>query len=397
MSSAGMLSIIVMILFIILLVLIMAYFLIPNKSKVKKGDTEKAEVNESTKSGYNIQSVFKFMNFERIEDNMIVQKKGKRFLMVVECQGINYDLMSEVEKNAVESGFIGFLNSLKTPIQIHIQTRTINLENSISGYKERIKNIESELNTQEEQLRQMQKQGNVTEKQLMNKQMEVVRLRNLYLYGKDIVRNTESMSLNRNILRKKYYIIVSYYYSTNENDELLSDEEIRDVAFSELYTKCQSMVRVLSTTGVTGKVLDSYELADLLYNAYNRDSAETFGINKAVDAGYDELYVTSQDIIDKKIKTIDRAIEQKAVEIAEDAIIKVSEEKRQELEQKEENLNDLVNELAQSIIIENVDALGTDTAQKSIEHIKKSSKTKNKGKEADIDAKEEKTRKRTKK
>ena len=38
------------------------------------------------------------MEFESIEDNMIVQKKGKRFLMIVKCQGINYDLMSGVEK-----------------------------------------------------------------------------------------------------------------------------------------------------------------------------------------------------------------------------------------------------------------------------------------------------------
>lgn len=38
------------------------------------------------------------MEFDKIEDNMIVQKNGKRYLMVVECQGINYDLMSRMEK-----------------------------------------------------------------------------------------------------------------------------------------------------------------------------------------------------------------------------------------------------------------------------------------------------------
>ena len=197
-------------------------------------------------------------------------------------------------------------------------------------------------------------------------------------------------------MRKKYYIVASYYYTNNESEELLNEAEIRDVAFSELYTRCQSMIRVLSTTGVTGKVLDSYELADLLYNSYNRDGAETFGINKAVDAGYDELYVTAPDIIDKRIKTINNAIEKKAVDLVQDTLIKVSEEKKQELEQKEKSLNELVNELAQSIIVENADAIGADMAERSIEHIKKAN-TKNKGKEVDVDAKEEKTRKRTKK
>ena len=42
-----------------------------------------------------------FMDFDRIEDNMIIQKKGK-FLMIVECQGINYDLMSDMEKVSVK-------------------------------------------------------------------------------------------------------------------------------------------------------------------------------------------------------------------------------------------------------------------------------------------------------
>lgn len=399
MNNVGLLVTLAMVLFIVLIILIMIYFFLPNKSKEKKENTENGEnINTSTnKSQYNIQSVFQFMDFEKIEDNMIVQKKGKRFLMVVECQGINYDLMSEVEKNAVESGFIGFLNSLKSPIQIHIQTRTINLENSISNYKDRLKNIEEQLTIQEDQLKQLQKQNNIPNKQIRDKEFEVLRLRNLYLYGKDIIRNTESMSLNKNILRKKYYIIATYYYSNTDSDEVLNDDEIRDVAFSELYTRCQSMIRVLSTTGVTGKVLNSYELVDLLYNAYNRDGAETFGIDKATEAGYDELYITSPDIMDKKIKNITEKIENKAIELVENAILKVNEEKKQELERKEKNLDELVNELAQNIITENADALGIDVAKKSLEYINKES-SKNKGREVEANVKEKtRTRTRTKK
>ena len=44
---------------------------------------------------------------------MICTKNGGKYVMVVECQGVNYDLMSEVEKNAVEEGFIQFLIALK--------------------------------------------------------------------------------------------------------------------------------------------------------------------------------------------------------------------------------------------------------------------------------------------
>ena len=59
--------------------------------------------------------------------------------MVLECQGVNYDLMSEMERTSVEQGFIQFLNTLRTEIQIYVQTRTVNLEDSIASYRERFK------------------------------------------------------------------------------------------------------------------------------------------------------------------------------------------------------------------------------------------------------------------
>ena len=99
--------------------------------------------------GYNKQSITKFMEFDKIEDNMIVQKNGNRYLMVVECQGVNYDLMSSMEQTAVEEGFLQFLNSLRYPIQIYVQTRTVNLENSIENYKRRVDEIEGILRRKE--------------------------------------------------------------------------------------------------------------------------------------------------------------------------------------------------------------------------------------------------------
>ena len=384
-SSVGMLLTIAMVLFFVLIILIIGYIMVGAKSKNKK--IEEEPVEQKATSNYNVKSVFKFMHFEKIEDNMIIQSKGKKFLMVVECQGINYDLMSGLEKNAVETGFIAFLNSLKNPIQIHIQTRTINLENNLISYRDRLKNIEDQLLEQEQQLNEMLKQADVEEKQLNMKRREVIRLRNLHAYAKDIVKNTESMSLNKNILRKKYYIVSSYYYNKNETDDLLSDEEIEDIAFSELYTKCQSMIRVLAAMGVTGKVLNSYELIDLMYNAYNRDSAETFGLNKAIDAGYDQLYVTAPDVFDKKIEELDRVIEGRAMDIAESAILKATEEKQKEIDRKEKNLDKLVDDLAKSLIIDNADMMEKDVMEKALENVDESIKNNTTRKEVDTDGK----------
>ena len=91
-------------------------------SKNKKKNDKSAD-NINVSNSYSKQSIMNFMEFDKIEDNMIVQRKGRRYLMVVECQGVNYDLMSNVEKVAVEEGFQQFLNTLRHPIQIYIKTR----------------------------------------------------------------------------------------------------------------------------------------------------------------------------------------------------------------------------------------------------------------------------------
>ena len=145
----GVLNIILIAMISILAILVIALMVIKIREKAK----EKATKNENEKNNnppknadnkkvgenYQKESVYDFMDFEAIEDNMIVRKNGTRFVMVVKCTGSNYDLASEDEKLAIESGFVKFLNSLKFPIQIYIQARKFNIDNSILEYKEKLK------------------------------------------------------------------------------------------------------------------------------------------------------------------------------------------------------------------------------------------------------------------
>jgi len=123
---------------------------------------------------------------------------------------------------------------------------------------------------------------------------ELTKQRNLLEYGKDLINNTERMSLNKNVLNKKYYIVIPYF-PEETGGEKYDYEELKNMAFSELYTKSQSIIRTLSSCSVSGKILSSKELVELLYVAYNRDESETYGIDKAIRAGYDELYSTAPE------------------------------------------------------------------------------------------------------
>ena len=369
------LTIALIVLVILLFILLITYFIIVAKKRKKKKEENKEDIlkNNTDTNEDNKRSIMEFMNFYTIQDDMIVQKKSKKFLMVLQCQGINYDLMSEMEKNSVEAGFVQFLNTLNHPIQLYIQTRKVNLTSSIDTYKKKLKQCEEKLNKIRYQYERMKKNADVDEKQLNKALFELTKQSNLYEYTKDIIKNTEAMSLNKNILSKQYYIVVSY---TPESDEthLMNEDEISDMAFSELYTRAQSLSRVLNVCDVNSKVLNSIELSELLYVAYNRDESDILGIERSIAAGYDSLYITAPDVLDKKKKNLDKVIEEKAWDLANKAVenAKIKSRKEKEVEEKEENLEELIKQMAQVIVEQNSKNLTRKIADVAINEIKSS-------------------------
>lgn len=385
-AISQMLMIVLGFMIFILVILVCIFLILKTKEKIKgnnknnyneltdnhkKGKEKKEKKTEKT--SYTKESIMNFLEFEKIEDNMIIQKKGKRFLMVVECQGVNYDLMSNMEKVAVEEGFQQFLNTLRHPVQIYIQTRTINLENSIYGYKKRVKEIEERFNQMSYQYDRMREAGVYTSEEMDKYLFELTKQRNLLEYGKDILNNTERMSLNKNILSKKYYVIVPYFVEVIGNEKY-DYEEMKNMAFSELYTKSQSIIRTLSSCSVNGKILSSKELVELLYVAYNRDEAEAYGIEKAMRAGYDDLYSTAPDVFERKIKVLDEVIREQAIDLANNTIEKVKSTPEQIAEDKEKNLEILVKKMAEIILNENREYVGDNIATKAIKEIKNKDK-----------------------
>ncbi len=373
---SALLSIILVIMIVVLIFLVIAYIVILLKTKnktekIKKEKTEKfSETKENNSISYNKQSVFSFMNFDKIEDNMIVTHKGNKYLMIMECQGINYDLMSGLEKNSVEQGFIQCLNTLRYPIQIFVQTGTVNLEKGIQKYRDKVKKIQERL--LKKQMEYNKAKGlDYPEEEVKKLELEVARERNLYEYSIDIVNDTERMSLNKNILKKNYYIILSY--TPEEINGNFTRDEISNMAFAELYTRCQSLISALSVCSITSKILDSEELAELLYVSYNRDESEIFSLEKALEAGYDQLYRTAPNVLDKRMKEIDKAIKEGATQKANELIYEatIETEKERQVKRREKQMDKLINDMARIIIDENESLIGSKVAEKAKNKLKK--------------------------
>lgn len=371
---------VILILLIALLMILSVVFLIlkgkesANKRK-EKNTSNKTNSNNGVKKTdtkaaitYNKKSIFDFMEFDSITDNMIVQKDGRRYLMVVECQGVNYDLMSQMEKVSVEEGFQQFLNTLRHPIQIYIQTRTVNLESSVNTYKAKVKEIQENYNRMKIRYDQMKQSETFSQEELQKYFYELTKQRNLVEYGLDIISNTEKMSLNKNVLNQKYYIVIPYFSEEN-TDEKYDKEEITNMAFSELYTKAQSIIRAISACSVKGKILNSSELVELLYMAYNREDAEIYNLERAMKAQYDNLYSTAPDVFEKKLKTLDEEIDRQAIDLANNTIEKVKTKIQEQVEEKEDNMEELISKMAQVILSENKQYVGKQVAEAAIKEI----------------------------
>lgn len=339
MNTVQMLNLILIVILILILILgFIATLLIykMRKNKEPKNNNEininnqgqaQNKVNLITRDGKSIDSIYRFMEFDEVLDNMIVRKGRKQYVMVIECKGINYDLLSEEEKNAVESGFIEFLNTLRFSIQLYVQTRKLNFEDLINNYHDKIHDIDSQISRLNVQLENARKNGN--EELAKRLQFEINRKKNVYEYGESITDYTEKLSQSKNILQQKTYILISYYTSEFGDTSNYSNEEIDDIAFSELYTRAQTLIRALASAEVTGRVLDSEELMELLYVAYNREQSEIYTLRNALNSEYDKLYSTARDVLEEKKNRINKQIEADAAKLAAQSIIDADKEEKE--------------------------------------------------------------------
>ena len=322
------------------------------------------KTNLITRDGKEIDSIYQFMEFDSITDNMIIRKNREQFVMVIECKGINYDLLSNDEKSAVELGFIAFLNTIRTPIQLYVQTRKLDMSNLLSSYSRRTEAMLDEISKIDAQIQLARQKGN---EELLNKLMfDRKRKINIVEYSESIEEYTNKINDSQYMLQQKTYIVVSYYANEIGDTKKYSDLELNDLVFSELFTRTQTILNALTSSEITGKVLNSEELAELLYVAYNRESSDTYTLRNALDAQYDRLYSTAKDVLETRKQELKKQIETEALKLATNSITKADEQLKEERKLKAAEIR----RKAESIMADYKDDLSKDLYEKTIKEIR---------------------------
>lgn len=358
---------------IVVVVLVVVLMYLTYKEKKEKESNVNKKVNDEVDEKKAQKSVFQFMEFDTVEDNMIVEDNGKIYLMVIECKGINYDLLSNVERTSIEEGFIGFLNALKFEIQLYIQTRKVNLMQSTTKYRERLKAIELDMREEEQKYDEMQRSGNYSREQMLKEVKEVTKKRNLYEYALDVIENTEQMSADSDLTTKEYYIVVPYY-----TDEITSvgdydKREISSMAFSELYTRAQSIVSMLTECDVRGRILNSQELVELLFISYNREQHDLYDFDEYMSSsGFDTFYSKSEDVLRKRMRAIDEEIVRKGNERAVEAYRRANDKfarRKREIDERERRMKEYISNYAKNEVNARRNVIGENIANETINEL----------------------------
>lgn len=310
------------------------FFLVDKSKKSKANNKTTAKVTEDKPAMSGVKKPEKaveqkdmsgFIKFDKIANDMIYQNNGQRYTMVIQCKGINYNLMSEIEQMAVEEGFIMFLNTLKFPIQLYVQTRSVDLSGNVRQYKERVKQFVDKQNEVSAKYNEVEEDVDSTQEEIDFMKKEKVKYTNIAEYVSDITRYVERMALNKYMLQRNFYVVCSYNKSELITTDEFSKEEYEDLCYRELYTRAQGIIGSLVSCSINCKILNSNELAQLLYVSFNKDDANIINIKDALDSGIFRLYTSSEDVLKKKQAMLDEELERQSKIRVEEAVKKAIE------------------------------------------------------------------------
>ena len=183
----------------------------------------------------------------------------------------------------------------------------------------------------------------------------------------------DRLNSNQNILQQRTYVIVSFFINElGGSMENYSKEEIDNMCFSELYTRCQNVSSSLMGSQVSSRILESEELMELLYIAYNRDESELYQLQKALDAQYDALYSTGKDVLQKKQEKLDKEINIAAIDMATDSILRADKQKQKEDLEREKDKTRAIKDKASELLDQYEDQLNPRVFELAKENVRKS-------------------------
>ncbi len=202
-----------------------------------------------------------------IKDNYVILKNGA-VCSVIQTTAVNFDLLSEIEQDAIIAAFSMLLNSITFPIQIVIRSRKLD----ISKYVDKIRRVEAKITDP-----------------LLKHQIESYRK-----FVQEVIKVNE-------VLDKKFYVVVPsgapgigqegskafdwiYKLLGSQNKRIdVNLEKVLQNGKVELAPKVDHIIKEFARIGIKTKQLTTQELVELYFDIYNPSTIQGQRIRTNLD------------------------------------------------------------------------------------------------------------------
>jgi len=198
------------------------------------------------------------LQLSEVRDNMVIMIDGT-MRAVIACKSINFDLMSDREREGIEYSYQNFLNSLNFPVQILIRSQRVD----VGPYLDKL-------------VATRRSQDNMLLGLLMD----------------DYINYIDTLSQEANIMEKSFYIVVPYFpkgdaanlvdqgkgffgklFARPTNSVTRIDTATYEKAKSEIKNRVDNVIAGMYQIGVQSAQLNTKSLGELYYSFYNPDTA----------------------------------------------------------------------------------------------------------------------------
>jgi len=199
-------------------------------------------------------STQRYIDIAQIQDDVVIMKDGT-LRSVVLTSSLNFSLKSEQEQNATVASYVQFLNSLKFPIQIVIQSRKLNIDHYLETLKQKEKEQTNEL-----------------------LKLQIGEYRN---YIGELIELSE-------IMTKRFYVVVPLTPTADGQRKFMDRLQNLFIPASkvtlqrkrfldrrqELSQRVELVLSGLYGMGLSAAVLNTQNLIELYYQSYNPETSE---------------------------------------------------------------------------------------------------------------------------
>jgi len=193
----------------------------------------------------------RYLDIAEIRENVVVLKDGT-LRSVIMVSSINFALKSEDEQNAIVQAYMAFLNGIDFPLQILIQSRSMDIDSYLNSIRQERKKIENDA---------------------------------LQMQIDDYLSFIQELVTLGEIMQKRFYVVVPYDPATNKSKTFwqrlsvaispiirhkLNEKQFQDRR-DEISRRTDMVIGQLNSMSIEGVALDTQGLIELYYTVYNPD------------------------------------------------------------------------------------------------------------------------------